>query len=137
MAKPKKKKEKRSKPAAADKPSVVDGPEEDPSAGDLTLTEKELMQLELEDARMNLAQAHIDKFTYQETLKKIEMGRELDVIRMHKGNCKGDLKAARERNNELIKAAEERLGIKLADYTVREDGSLNYVADDGESAAGS
>lgn len=109
-------------------------PEEeiDETAGNPQLTEKELNRLELHDARMNMSVAQINQFKFQEALKKIEMSNELAIIRGHQANAKGSLKAAREDNNAVIKGIEERLGLKMADYTVSDDGTLNYVADDGE-----
>lgn len=90
----------------------------------LCLTQKEYSDLQVLEAQMRMQDALVDKFTFQIQLTKIEYDTRIRDMDTRARACRDSKQKLAREYNEKLQGIEQRLGIQMKDYTVREDGSL-------------
>ena len=97
---------------------------EEYEAGALRLSELDLVKLEFSQLQNQLQGEVIDKLQLQMTLLDIEYTRKRDGLKNKIKDCQSSQTEAKREYNNQIKLIEDRLGIKMNEYIVRDDGML-------------
>jgi len=117
------------------KPSRKTGPTKKPEAEvpetpevpELQLTALEVKEIDLLQARKEAQNYALESLLSKEALLGMKHKQEIAELRVKQLNTKNSMKQIAQENNAFLRGIEDRLGITLADYAIREDGSLTLI----------
>ena len=98
--------------------------EEDLELGDMFLTDLELARLDLYQSKAQLQSEIIEKIKLKIELVDMAYRDNRAVLKNTMRGCDASQTEARTEYNNQLKEIEERLGIKMAEYAVSENGAL-------------
>ena len=122
-AKPKAKKRGRKKKAVAE--------EEVPTNGAKMLTKFELSQLDLHQARVDMQATVLQNLQMKEELLRIDYVQKRDVLRGKQLDTTRSMEECKTDYNRTRVDIQERLGMSLDNCTVRQDGTVIEIDEDG------
>lgn len=102
----------------------------------LALTREEYMGLELHEARVHMQIALREKYELQLNLMSVEYQRKRDELRRKQVEAVASMEAAKREYTATVARIQNRLGINLGGYTVRDDGTLMLITDTGGQEPG-
>lgn len=96
---------------------------------ELRLTELELARLDLHDTRIRLQQTIVEKLKFKQAIVTTEYQKEMGAVKGKIAEANGSISEAQQDSNAQVNDIEKRLGIKLSEYTVADDGTLTKESD--------
>ncbi len=106
-------------------------PNEEPIVDTISITPEEVARLEAYEARAGLQSALIEKLQLRMELLGIRYREEIGVMKGQMRGADNSRDEIMRESNALVGEIETRLGIKMSEYTVADDGTLTHEGDIG------